>query len=101
MALAPHRTELGLWENTNASPDGAGLHALIIGVSRYDHLEDGAHPRPDGETYGLGQLAVSAMTALRFFGWLRSDYALEDWPLASVRLLLSPQRKGVGKAGCR
>jgi Caspase domain len=98
MSLVPHPNERGLWVNNKPGADGAGLHALIVGVSRYDHLKDGALSRPDGETYGLGQLAVSAMTALRFFGWLSSDYALGDLPLAQVRLLLSPQRKGVAKA---
>ncbi len=78
-------------------PGDPGVYALIIGISRYDHLLGGA-AKPAGETYGLGQLAVSAFTALRFFGWLRSDYHLNGWPLARVRLLLSPLKKSVGES---
>lgn len=98
MALKPHQTERGLWVDDELDPQGPGVHALIIGVSRYDHLEKGALTKAGAETYGLGQLAVSALTALRFFGWLRGDYALSGWPLARVRLLLAPQKKGVGLA---
>jgi hypothetical protein len=96
MPLQPNAAERGLWINTDCSPNGSGLHALIIGVSRYDHLNDGSAPAP--ETYGLGQLTVSALTAYRFFRWLRSGYVLDGWPVARVRLLMSPLRNGVGKA---
>jgi hypothetical protein len=95
MPLDPVADERGLWVNTDCPPTGPGVHALIIGVSRYDHLNEGRNPAPD--TYGLGQLSVSALTAYRFFAWLGDGYALDGWPVARVRLLMSPLRNGVGK----
>jgi hypothetical protein len=95
MPLEPVTAEQGLWINTDCPPNGPGLHALIIGVSRYDHLNEGSAPAP--EAYGLGQLSVSALTAYRFFAWLRTGYALDSWPVARMRLLMSPLRSGVGK----
>ena len=96
MTLKPVPGERGLWENEDLEPGANGVHALIFGISRYDYLGEGAHATPGAETYGLGQLAVSAATALRVFGWLRSDYVLNGSPVARVRMLLSPQRKGIG-----
>lgn len=96
MSLVACHDEPGLWVNSNAPADGTGVHALLIGVSRYDHLADGKMPAP--ETYGLGQLSASAHTAYRFFLWLRDQYVLNGLPVARVRLLMSPIRKGVGKA---
>ncbi len=92
--MALTRKEPGLWVDETRSSGGPGVHALIIGVSRYDHLAGGSAPAP--ETYGLGQLSASALTAYRFFTWLGSKYALNGWPVARVRLLMSPLRKGVG-----
>jgi hypothetical protein len=96
MSLIASESEPGLWVNSDASIGGAGVHALLIGVSRYDHLADGKSPAPD--TYGLGQLSASAHTAYRFFLWLRDQYVLSGLPVARVRLLMSPIQKGVGKA---
>src|SRR5262245_36802241 len=95
MPLEPVGTEAGLWVNTDCPAKSPGVHALIIGASRYDHLNEGSAPAP--ETYGLGQLSVSALTAYRFFAWLRNGYALDGWPVARVRLLMSPLRDGAGK----
>jgi hypothetical protein len=94
MPLEPKTDEPGLWVNTDCPPGTPGVYALIIGVSRYDHLTEGRDPAP--EAYGLGQLSVSALTAYRFLSWLRSGYALNGWPVARVRLLMSPLRNGVG-----
>lgn len=96
MPLEPIAGEAGLWVNPACPAGGPAVHALIIGVSRYDHLEDGEAPAP--ATYGLKQLSVSALTAYRFFRWLHDGYALDGWPVGRVRLLMSPLRKGVGKA---
>ncbi|WP_141103982.1 caspase family protein [Rhizobium sp. R634] len=46
----------------------------------------------------MGQLSVSALTAYRFFEWLQTAYTLQDWPVARVRLLMSPQ--GAELSGC-
>jgi hypothetical protein len=96
MPLLADPNEKGLWINPNPPPGGAGVFALVIGVSRYDHLTGGISPAPD--TYGLGQLAVSALTAYRLFEWLSDGYALTGWPVATARLLLSPVRKGIAGA---
>jgi hypothetical protein len=96
MPLFPDAAQQGLWINPAVKRDEPGVFALIIGVSRYDYLADGAQPAQ--ETYGLGQLGVSALTAYRFFEWLCDGYALGGWPVARVRLLLSPLKKGIGKA---
>lgn len=96
MSLQPSETERGLWVNADGPSDGSGVHALIIGISRYDHLLDGSDPAP--EAHGLGQLSASALTAYRFFMWLRSAYFLDGWPVTRARLLMSPLRAGVGTA---
>jgi hypothetical protein len=85
----------GLWINKK-DPEAAGIHALIIGVSRYDHL--GGGKAPASETFGLGQLSASALTAYRVFEWLNDRYVFSEWPVVRVRLLMSPLRKGVGHA---
>src|SRR3984893_15006707 len=96
MPLFPDTAQQGLWVNPTVKPDEAGVFALSIGVSRYDCLADGAQPAL--ETYGLGQLGVSALTAYRVFEWLRDGYALNGWLGARVLLLRSLLKKGVGSA---
>jgi hypothetical protein len=61
---------------------------VVIGVSAYDHLASGI--KPVKETYGLGQLKVSALTAYRFFEWLTSNYKFDSCEIAKVWVLLSP-----------
>lgn len=88
MALQLDTTTPGLW--TDPDRDGQpSTHAVVIGVSEYRHLEHGSGPTA-ANTYGLGQLAVSALTAYRFFEWLRDGYHYEWAELGSVRLLLAP-----------
>lgn len=96
MPIVPDSEEAGLWINPDHERGSPGVHALIIGVSRYDHLNGGRAPAP--ETYGLGQLSVSALTAYRFFKWLQTAYTLDGWPVARIRLLMSPCRQGVGES---
>jgi Caspase domain len=67
---------------------GAGLHALIVGVDRYPHLEGGDGPRAPN-TYGMGQLTCAASTATRVFEWLMTYRRLLPYPLKSCRLLVS------------
>jgi uncharacterized caspase-like protein len=78
----------GLFVNPEWQEGQPGVFAVLIGVSRYDHLIGGVTPAP--ETYGLGQLAVSALTAFRLFRWLTEDFYLEGVPLAKCWLLLCP-----------
>ncbi|HET6478699.1 MAG TPA: hypothetical protein VFG35_01480 [Actinoplanes sp.] len=70
-------------------------HALVIGVSAYDHLPSvGAGP------FGLSQLGSTAIGAYRFAVWLRDHYRNPDAPLATIRLLLSPSAAEIS-AGAR
>lgn len=76
----------GLWINTewDSTETKGGLFAVVVGVSKYDHLKG------DDQSYGLDQLYVSALTAYRFFSWLKEKYRHPDLPLAKVWLLLAP-----------
>lgn len=78
----------GLWIDPQLAGRSA-THAIVIGISAYPHLKGGTGA-PADDHFGLGQLAVSAQTAFRFFEWLRDDYHHETAPIGSVRLLLSP-----------
>ncbi len=88
MRLEARDTEPGLWVNPDWQEGTPGAFAVVIGVSAYTHLEDG--DAPADETYGLGQLQVSALTAYRLFRWLTEHYRLDGCPLAKCWLLLSP-----------
>lgn len=89
MNLIPEPSEPGLWINRDWQPGTPGAYAVIIGVSRYDHLAGGKGPIAS-ETYGLGQLGVSAFTAYQFFCWLRDAFRCSSVTLAKCWLLLSP-----------
>jgi hypothetical protein len=65
-----------------------GTFAVIIGSSAYKHLAEGDFPA--AETFGLGQLRVSAFTAFEVFRWLTERYRVDGCPLAMCWLLLSP-----------
>ncbi|HCL4007342.1 caspase family protein [Pseudomonas aeruginosa] len=69
-----------------------GTHALIIGVSAYDHLLGTGEGEcsEQGSDSGLGQLTAAARSASRFATWLMGDYRRKDFPLRSLRVLLSP-----------
>lgn len=69
--------------------DGPRLHALVVGVGAYPHLNGGGRtPTPALST--LGQLASPVPTALHVARWLAGDYTNDACPLGSVDLLLSP-----------
>src|SRR5687768_4799364 len=71
-----------------------GTHALIIGVSRYRHLADGAEPTPTAADFELEQLSAAARSASEFAAWLLDDvkgYHNPAAPVRSLRVLLSPQ----------
>src|SRR5687768_12640298 len=87
MSLQPDDKTPGLF--VDPSRTTAGTFAVIIGVSAYPHLEGGTGERAD-PTYGLGQLAVSALTAHRFFGWIRELYSFTEAPIARCWVLTSP-----------
>ncbi|MEL7168418.1 MAG: caspase family protein [Bacteroidota bacterium] len=70
-----------------ASPPGR-LHALVIGVGTYDHLEDGTGTLAPILT-DLSQLTTSRLSAIRIARWLVESYSNPECPLGSVELLLS------------
>src|SRR5882672_7155518 len=76
-------------DNRNALKGGKGLHALIVGVSHYNHLP-GGNAEIGTETYGLNQLTAAATSAYKVYEWLKARGEHLVAPLATVRLLLSP-----------
>ena len=79
-----------LWSSP-VPPEAATVHALVIGVSRYDHLEGGDRQRCTAPLLGgLGQLSAAAAAATRVAVWLRDHFDYPDVRLGSVRLLASP-----------
>lgn len=88
MPLAPDHSQPGLWRNPIWQPGTPGTFAVLIGCSVYPHLTGGSDPAPD--TFGLGQLQVSALTAYEMFRWLTTHYRVDGCPLAMCWLLLSP-----------
>jgi hypothetical protein len=67
------------WRDHRDGP-GPGLHALVIGVSWYEH----------GDQEGLASLPGAAMSAARFARWLDTEYRNPEAPLHTVRVLASP-----------
>lgn len=88
MKLEADNTQPGLLTNPDWQEGQPGTFAVIIGASRYPYLAGGSDPAP--ETYALGQLAVSALTAYEWFRWVTSAYVFTDAPLAKCWMLLSP-----------
>jgi hypothetical protein len=81
---------------------GPGLHALVIGVGGYVHLEGGAGPViADPLQYGnLGQITSPPRSALAFANWLRkSDRIHWKTEVASIDLLISPEPSDPHPAG--
>src|SRR5579871_1921079 len=74
----------GVWINKDWTPGSPGTFAVIIGVSKYDHLDESQ------QAHHLGQLFVSATTAFSFFQWLEEGYRRTNCPMAMCWLLLSP-----------
>lgn len=85
-----------LWINPSWREGSPGTFAVVIGVSRYKHLEGGDAPaRDQGERWirearGLGQLSVSALTAFKFFEWLAGGYQYLAAPIAQCWYLVAP-----------
>ena len=81
---------------------GPGLHALVIGVGAYAHLEGGSGTEiEDPLRYGnLGQLTSPPRSALAFANWLReSNHDRWKAPLATIELLISPAPSDPDPAG--
>lgn len=80
---------MALIVDNRATVPGAGIHALIAGVSQYDHLPGIGDP-PDDATWGLTSLGSTAISAAQVAGWILDNTAQLALPLKSLRLLLSP-----------
>ena len=79
-----------LWSAADIG-DLPSVHALVIGVSAYDHLQDGVGPTTaEPLLAGLGQLSAAATSATRVAQWLRDHFDYPGVRLGSVRLLASP-----------
>ena len=73
-------------QDTGGSP---AVHALVIGVGSYDHLQGGGTPADPAITENMGQLDSPPISARRFCEWLLDQYQDEDARLSSVDLLIS------------
>lgn len=80
----------GLFVNPDWIEGTPGTFAVVIGVSDYPFLDGGNRQEAGTDTFGLGQLHVSAATAHRFFGWFAERYGFPAAPPARCWLLLSP-----------
>jgi hypothetical protein len=89
MSLVADRATPGLWVDPSRKRGTSGTFAVVIGISEYAHLAGGPGPLATN-TYGLGQLSVSALTAFSFFSWLSDTYRCTHAPLAQCWLLLAP-----------
>jgi Caspase domain len=84
---------------------GPGLHALVIGVGGYAHLEGGKAGKDseieDPLQYGnLGQLTSPPRSALAFANWLRgSNHDRWKAQLATIDVLISPAPSDPDPAG--
>ena len=80
-----------LWSRQPVVDDLATVHALVIGVSKYDHLPGGTGQQTTKALLaGLGQLSAAATSATRIANWLRDNFDYPKVQLGSVRLLASP-----------
>jgi hypothetical protein len=63
------------WSREPVVEDRATVHALVIGVSRYEYLPGGMGPETDKALLaGLGQLSAAATAATRIANWLRDNF---------------------------
>ena len=85
-----------LWVDRKKEVNGAGLHALIIGVSDYEFLPGtDEFPKPGVVTLGLTKVNIPATGAFRVAQWLKSSYWHPTTQIKSIRLLLSPSKKEI------
>ena len=79
-----------LWTNEDWEVGSPGTFVLVIGVSAYQHLD------VSKESFGLGSLYSSSLTAHYVFQWLKQQYRGPDLspnyprPLAKLWYLVAP-----------
>lgn len=69
--------------------DKPRLHAFVIGVSDYPHLNNGTGRRAL-DPLGLSQVTTPHYTALAIVNWLLSEYKNPRCPLGSIEVVISP-----------
>lgn len=80
-----------LWVDRKSTVHGAGLHALIIGVSDYQFLPaPGQFPDPKHVTLGLTKVRIPSTGAFRVARWIRDAYWHPTTEIKTIRMLLSP-----------
>lgn len=82
--------------------DRPGTHALIVGVSHYEHLPDYGQPREaDGvridPSLGLTRQTIAASSAHALYRWLVDHKDRLEAPLATCRLLIAPSRDEIAR----
>lgn len=81
-----------IYDKRNELGSKPGLHALIAGVSAYDHLPGGGSTAANN-TFGMEQLTSPALSAYSIYQWLTESNVELPVPVATIRLLLSPSRQ--------
>lgn len=82
-----------IWPATevNIVTNAPRLHAFVIAVANYPHLNGGAGP-PALEALGLSQITTPRYTGLAIADWLLTRYQNALCPLGSVEMLMSPSQ---------
>jgi hypothetical protein len=83
-----------LIDERTAPPGLPGIHALLVGISSYPHLDSRAHP---DATLNLRSLESAALTAYRLCQWLIIRSANLYKPLLSCRLFVAPSKAEVAE----
>lgn len=78
--------------------DQPRLHALVIGVADYPHLNGGSGT-PAVDPLGLQQVTTPRFTASAIADWLLNDYKSAGRPLGSLEVLISPDQSIVRPDG--
>jgi caspase domain-containing protein len=73
--------------DNRAAVQGAGVHALIVGVSNYLNLPDHDDP-PRQDKWFLNRLTSPSLSALKIFDFIQQQSL--RLPIKTIRLLLSP-----------
>ena len=73
---------------TNVVDGLAGVHALVIGVGKYPHLEGGTEQTFE-DSQGMGQLGSPPKSAAAMVNWLMQEHSITDRPLKSLEVLTS------------
>ncbi|MBB5427474.1 hypothetical protein HDG40_005653 [Paraburkholderia sp. JPY158] len=77
---------------TQLNVPGAGLHAVVIGVNRYLHLNNGGAAERV-QYHGMNQLESPVPSALRLARWLMNGRVDASAPLRTLRVLVTnPER---------